>query len=725
VQTVAGIRKALEKMKRRLPRDIQIEVAREHASFIENSVTDVIKNILIGVVLTAVLLYLFTHSWRATIVAALAVPTSLIATFLLIDFAGFTINVMTLMALSVSIGVLVTNALVVLENIIRHVERGEEAGAAAELGTGEIAVAVIASTATNVVVFTPIAFMSGIVGQFFKQFGLTVVFATLFSLFVSFTLTPMMSSKLLKRQREGSRRRSPLRWFAQAWDRAYQDLADDYRRALGWCLGHRFVTIAAVLLVFVFSAYLFGYIGGEFFPNSDRGMLSVALEMPPGTPLAETDRSLRRVEAVLEVMPETETLYSTIGGENKGIEEAAVLVQLIDREQRGKDVGQLINELRPHLGSIPGADIQVGRPGMGGGGGESDIVVEVAGSDMGELRQLSEQVRRIMMGIDGLVDVQTSYKPARDELVFLPDRARMADLGISTGLVASVLRTSFEGEEASVYRELGEEYDIRVKLAENDRNRTGDAELITIASSGRHVPLDQLGELEMVPGMSEIKRKDKERLIEVTANIGHGSQTEMVTRIQVLTDQLDLLPGYSIRFGGDEERRVETFAQILQALVLAIVLTYMVLAAIMESYVHPFTIMLTLPLGLIGVAFSLFLAAKTLNIFSLMAMVMLVGIVVNNAILILDYAQQLRREGLGIREALLEAAPTRLRPIVMANLAIALSMIPQAMGGTGSELRAAMATVTIGGVLLSAVFTLFVIPVMYVTMDRFARQPGR
>jgi len=722
VRAAEGIRRAIARLEQRLPGDVKIDTARDRSEFIESSVADVIQNIFLGVCLTAALLYLFLHSWRATVVAAVAVPTSIVATFLLIDFAGFTVNVMTLMALGVSIGVLVTNALVVMENITRHIEAGEEPESAARIGADEIAVAVFASTATNIVVFTPIAFMAGIVGQFFKQFGLTVVFATIFSLLVSFTLTPMLSAKLLRRERTRTGSRSPLRRFAQAWETGYRGLEEDYKASLAACLAHPLRTAGAVIVVLAFSIYLFGYIGGEFFPQSDQGMISVEIEMPPGTPLDETDRTLRMVENIVSELPEAGTIYTTIGGSSAGVEEGEVLIQLVGPEQRTKTVGILLNELRPLLADLPDARVTLGRPGMGGGGG-GDIVIEVTGPEMGVLRSVSEDVRRIVLETEGLVDVETSYKPARNELVFSPDRRRMADLGVPTGLVASVLRASFEGEEASVYRELGEEYDIRVKLAEVNRKTLSDVDLITVKAGGHHVPLNQLGSLDMRPGSSEILRKNKERLIEISANIGTGSQTEAIARIRQHTDQLALPDGYRVYFGGQEEDRVETFAQILQALVLAIILTYMVLAAIMESYIHPFTIMITLPLGLIGVAFSLFLAAKTLNIFSLMAMVMLVGIVVNNAILILDYAQQLRRQGRGIREALLEAAPVRLRPIVMANLAIALSMVPQALGGAGSEFRVAMAVVTIGGVLLSAVFTLYIIPVVYVFMDRFARQP--
>ena len=724
VQTAAGIRRALSSLAETLPSDVEIRIARDRAVFVERSVRDVLQNILIGVGLTAVLLYLFLHNLRATFIAAVAMPASIIATFLLIDFAGFTINVMSLLALGVSIGVLVTNALVVLENITRHLELGEDPEAAAEIGTDEIATAVVASTVTNVVVFTPIAFMSGITGQFFIQFGLTVVFATLFSLLVSFTLTPMMAAKLLRRRLGGGAAPNLRQRFGTLWDRGYQSLAGDYRMALAWALDHPLLSTLMVAIVFGFSVYLFRFIGGEFIPRSDQGYFAVEVEMPPGTPLHRTERVMAAIERLLTAIPEQETLMTTVGGERRGVNEGSVLVQLTDAEQRQRRVFQIMDEVRPQLASIPDAEVRVTIP-RTMGSQEGDIIVEVTGPALEAIERIARELEAKMTAMEGLVDVHTTIQKGQPEIAFAPHRTRLADYGIPVAAIGGILRTSFEGQVASVYREAGEEVDIRVKLAQEDRNLAEDIERVAIRHGEDAIPITELGEIRYQEGKSEILRRDKQRLVRVAANVAHGSMTGFVERISAAAEGMVLPPGYQISFGGSEEARRESFGEILQALILAVILSYMVLAAILESYVHPFTIMITLPLGLVGASFALFLTGNTISLFSLMALVMLVGIVVNNAILILDYTRILRGRGMAIRQALLEAAPTRLRPILMANLAIALGMLPQSLGGSGSEFRTAMAVVTMGGVLVSAVFTLFLIPVVYVAFDRLARQPAQ
>ncbi len=717
----AGIKETIAKLQQTLPDDVEIRIARDRALFIEDSVKDVLQNIVIGILLTAALLYLFLHNIRATIIAAVAMPASIIPTFLLIDFAGFTINIMTLMALGVSIGVLVTNALVVLENIMRHLQLGETPEDAAEIGTREISVAVIASTATNVVVFTPIAFMSGIVGQFFIQFALTVVFSTLFSLLISFTLTPMMAAKMLRQKVKKEESRNLLTKFGDLWDRGYRDLEAYYRIALSWSMRHPFVTSFLVFLVFAYSLFLFRYIGGEFIPKSDQGFFAVEIELAPGTPLPQTERVFAAVERSLKEIPEINTLLTTIGGEGKGVNEGSVLVQLVNDEQRQRSIFEVMDAVRPRLVFIPDAEIQVAIPGAIGSQ-EGDIVVEVTGPELDQIEQIARELEEGMRHMEGLVDVHTTIEHGKPEIVFLPNRKRLADYNIPLSHVAGILRTSFEGQVASVYRESGEEYDVRVKLREDQRDYATDATQLVIRHKDFIIPITELGEVRFQQGKSEILRRDKQRLVRVAANVARGSMTDYVERITERVEQMDLPPGYNIGFGGQEEDRRESFAQILQALFLAIILTYMILAAILESYIHPFTIMVTLPLGLVGASFGLFLAAKSINLFSLMAIVMLVGIVVNNAILILDYTQLLRSRGMNIRDALLEAAPTRLRPILMANLAIALGMLPQSLSGSGSEFRTAMAVVTMGGVLVSAVFTLFIIPVAYIAFDRLSRK---
>ncbi len=724
VEVTDGIYAAVKELSNILPGDYQISVAQDRASFIKDAVRDVTQNIFIGILLTSFLLYLFLHSIRVTAVAAIAMPTSVIATFLLIDFAGFTLNIMTLMALGITVGILVTNSIVVLENIIRHIRMGKKPEDAAVEGTTEIALAVVASTLTNIVVFTPIAFMSGIVGRFFYQFGLTVVFATLFSLLVSFTLTPLLASRFLAsakaagadEQRE--KQRGFFKRFAAAWDRFYNALAMLYQGSLAWALGHRkWVIIGATLLLF-FSVFLLGKVGGEFMPTRDDGYVTVALEMPAGSTLNETNDVLNEIEEILRREPETVSILASVGGVNKGVEDGTVILKIIDKSKRDKGILDYANYLRTKLASIPDAKVRVTAGSEGRGGDEGDISLELTGPDFNVLKRLGDEVFDSVATVRGLSGLSSSIEAEKPEIVFIPDRKELDRFGVSSAAVAMALRTGYEGEVASLYREHDDEFDIRVRYRESERRHRASFYATEVRAGENDVPLPQIGRIVQATSQREILRKDRQRLVRVDADVASGTLNELVGEIQGKLNNVELPAGYRITYGGLYEFQQESFASIFTALFLAIVLTYMMLAAILESFIHPFTVMMTLPLGLVGMGFALFLTGQTINIFSLMALVMLVGIVVNNAILLLDYTSVLRAKGKTRKEALLEACPVRLRPIIIANLAIAIGMLPQAMGGAGSEFRAVMAIVTIGGVLVSAVFTLYVIPVIYDIFDR-------
>ncbi|MFQ6103754.1 MAG: efflux RND transporter permease subunit [Candidatus Glassbacteria bacterium] len=725
VATARGVKEQLGRLEKMLPEGVVIDIARDRSLFIRDSIMDVLTNLFIGVLLTALLLYVFIHDWRGTFIAAVAMPTSIISTFLLIDAAGFTFNMMTLMALGLSVGILVTNAIVVLENIFRMRELGKGAMESAEEGTSEIATAVIASTLTNVVVFTPIAFMSGIVGRFFFQFGLTVVFATLFSLFVSFTLTPMLASRML---REGERRDlgrlgGYLRRFAVWWDGFYQHLEEGYSGSLGYVLSHRKTTIGMGTLAFFFALMLFGFIGGEFIPEGDQGLVRVGVELPPGVSITEMERTLKAIEERLLDLPEVESVLATAGGEMKSVEEGELIIQMVDLDERDIDVWDFQKKIRPLLADIPAADITVNTYTWAG---EEDVVIEVTGQDLEEVKAVAKKVHRAVLEVPGLVEVRTSIKEGKPEFTFVPHRQLLADYGITTFDVAGVLRAAYEGVVSSTYREGDKEYDVRVRLSENDRIRTTGLEELTVKSDGRYLPIKQLGRIEYGAGESEILRKNRQKLVNVTANIGSGTLSEVIDKIREKTSKLDLPEGVQIHFGGQAEEQAESFASILTALILAIILTYMVLGSILESFVHPVTIMITLPLGLVGANLALLLTRQTINIFSLMALVMMVGVVVNNAILLLDYTAVLRKEGKNIFEALMTACPIRLRPILMANAAIVIGMLPQAVStGPSSSFRISMAIVMIGGIVVSAVFTLYLVPALYVVLDRFTRLPGK
>jgi HAE1 family hydrophobic/amphiphilic exporter-1 len=668
---------------------------------------------------------------RTTVIAAVAMPTSIVATFLLIDFGGFSINIVTLLALGISIGVLVTNAIVVLESIARHLDQGEDAKTAARAGTDEVAIAVAATAMTNIVVFTPIAFMGGIIGQFFYEFGLTVVFATLFSLLVSFTLTPMLAAKLLKprEQEEGekeSRRGilnvlgAPLWALARLWERGYLSVAAAYSRGLRWSLAHRVRTTVVVLLVFFAGLYLFGFVGGEFFPESDNGYMMVVVNFPTGTTLTQTEDLMSEIEDIVRhEVPETESILLTVGGEAKGVEDGDLLVRLSPVETRERDIFQIMNHLRESLAVIPGADIGVQL--FSDFGETKSIIVEVLGPDLDRIVDIATQLRDEMTEITGLADIELSSKPGRPEIVFLPNRDELGNRYLPVVAAGMELRSLYEGEVASVYREGGEEYDIRVQLDQSHRQTRQDLRRVMFATADGLVPISALGQIERQRGLSEITRKNRVRMVSVTANLSSGTLVEMVDAIRDRVAGLDMPPGYRVEYAGDIEMLGESFTEIYKALFLAILLTYLVLAAILESFVHPFTIMFTLPLGLVGVSTALVLSGATINIMSLMAIVMLVGIVVNNAILILDLAARLRKEGKDAHAAIFEASERRFRAIVMTTLAIIAGIFPQAVGGSGAAYTVAMAVVTMGGVIAAGTLSLFIIPVVYTWMDRLSR----
>ncbi|UCH82924.1 MAG: efflux RND transporter permease subunit [Candidatus Latescibacterota bacterium] len=730
VEVADGIFAAVEELRELLPSDYMIEIAQDNSWFIKDAVADVTQNIFLGIFLTTVLLYLFLHNIRVTMVAAVAMPTSVIATFLLIDFAGFTLNILTLMALGITVGVLVTNAIVVLENIIRHLQKGKTPADAAIDGTSEIALAVVASTATNIVVFTPIAFMSGIVGRFFFQFGLTVVFATLFSLLVSFTLTPLLASRLFKSGklevdsdddataiRHAPRRLRFLDRFEAAWDNFYLGLEGLYKGSLRWALHHRFIIVLLTVITLVAAVMLLGQVGGEFMPTLDEALITITIEMPPGSTLDETDRALRRIENVLADEPETVSILTSAGGANQGVEEGMIVLRVVDKADRLLGIVDYANSLKPKLASIPGAKIRV-IVGEDSGDGGGDISLELTGPDFDVLESLSQEIYDSVSTVRGLAGLKSSNEEERPELIFVPDRRQLDRYGVSSAEVATALRTGYEGEIASLYRETDEEYDIRVRYGESERASRSAFYLTEVQTGDYRVPLTQLGDIVVGTAPPEILRKNRQRLVRVDANVASGTLSELVAEIQQKLANVELPAAYHLNYGGLYEFQQESFASIFSALFLAILLTYMVLAAVLESFIHPFTVMITLPLGLVGMAVSLFLTGQTINIFSLLALVMLVGIVVNNAILLLDYTRVLRSRGMTRREALVEACPVRLRPIIIANLAIAIGMLPQALGGAGSEFRAVMAIVTMGGVLVSAVFTLYAIPVTYDILDR-------
>ncbi len=644
------------------------------------------------------------------------------------DQLGFTINVMTLMGVGITVGILVTNTIVVLESIYRHLDMGADPKVAAEEGTTEVGVAVLASALTNVVVFTPIAFMQGIIGQFFFAFGLTVVYATLISVLISFTLAPMLAAKLLRthetKLEEEEGRLAPL-W--KRFDRAYDALEQDYRKILGWILArpsHSWAVVGGTAVVVLVAGFIqFAFVGGEFMPVQDEGIVDVSLELPPGTPIERTAAVAERAERLLGQIPEVTDVLLTIGSGGGGmmsiaggVNQASLTVTVASE----LPTESFLPRIRELLAVLPDAEVTATLGQSMGGSGDAPLQVLVKGPDQERLEELAARATEVVNAVPGLVDVENTLEDPRPEVVLRPHRNVLTEHGLTVAQVGGSLRTSIEGATAGVYRENGEERDIRVRLAETSRDRVDKLGDLQIRTRAGMIPAGALGELGLEGGENTILRDQKQRTVQINAQIGSGSLTQLAAEIQAGLDSMAFPPGYSYEITGEFEIFQESLTEMGKALILAIILTYVVLAMIMESYVHPVTIMLTLPLGAVGSALAFFLTGNRLNIFSMMALIMLVGIVVNNAILILDYTQILRSRGMSLHEALMEAAPARLRPIVMTNLATAIALVPQALAtGSGAFFQVPMAIVTVGGVLAAAVFTMFLIPVIYVAFDRF------
>jgi len=727
VEAAAGIRAELDRIREELlPPGAELVIVQDGSVFIAGSISDVISSIFIGILLTTLILFLFLHSWRGTLVAALAMPATIISTFLLLGQAGFTLNVMTLLALGVTVGILVTNTIVVLENIYRYLDLGYEPAEAAEEGTAEIGVAVAASALTNLVVFTPIAFMRGIIGQFFYAFGLTVVFATIFSVIISFILAPLLAAKLLRKNETKRASKTFLAPAWRRWDRGYNGLTESYRNGLGWALlrpRNGWLVVGAVGLFFVGSMFLATrFVAGEFLPSTDEGIVQIDIELPSAAALDRTERMIIGLEPLLLELDDVESVLSTVAAGSgfmaaaESSNRAQVLVTL--REDRVRSTDEMVRVIRPLVASLPDAEVQVAMArSMGGPGGAADILVTVSGP-AAQLEEVTEQVTRTVAQVQGLIDVRNTIEAPRNELVFRPDRAAMADAGLTVGQVGTTIRAALEGEVAGVFRSAGDEIDIRVRYPEDSRLRPEQVSELRLPSAAGRIPITSVGTLELEESPPAIRRENRQRSYDVEADIGVGSLTDLVAEVQERLAAEPLPPGYSWRVGGEFEDFGDAFAAILEALALAIILTYIVLAMILESFVRPLTIMVTLPLGVAGGMLGLMLAGVPLNIFAMMAIVMLVGIVVNNAILILDYAGQQQAKGKTAAEAVGEAGPVRLRPIVMSNVAIAAALLPQAIGsGPGAGFSAPMAVVTIGGALVAAVFTLFLIPVLYVKVE--------
>ncbi len=728
VRVADAIKKQVDRVVKDLPPDLRLVVARDNSTFIRDSVNDVLFDIMYGGLLAVVVVYLFLANVRPTIISALALPTSIIASFIIMYALNFTLNVMSLMALSLAVGLLIDDAIVVIENIYRHMDAGETAFEAAKAATSEIGLAVMATTFTIVAVFVPVAFMPGIVGRFFYQFGITVSASVLVSLFVAFTLTPMLASRWLKKEdeeltNEGNFWRKGLYYF----NHAFVVMSTGYQRAITWSLRHRKTVIFGSLAVFFSSFFLMRFLGGSFFPESDNNEFTMTINAAPGSSLEETGVICSTIEETLKHHHEVITTLTTIGAGNDPVTRASILVKLTGKRERKRGVFQIMDEVRAELKDLPGANLSFATQG-GVGGNQKPVIMSVRGEKMAQLQQIADRVEEIVRSTPGAVDVENSLETSKPEVRIRIDRDKASDLGINVGLIATTVRAMVDGYVATQYQEGEEQYDVRVRLRKEDRTSLEDINNLTIKSTknlpGNQkllIPINAVAEIRQGSGPSRINRFDRQREIRIDANLSGHLLVQVLGEIQARTGALDIPPGYSVGVTGQGEMQAESFGNIFLSLGLAIVFVYIVLAAQFESFKYPFAIMLALPMSLIGAIIALLVFKSSLSVISMIGIIMLMGLVTKNGILLVDYANVLRDRGHERSDALVRAGATRLRPILMTTFAMIFGMAPLALAlGEGSEFRSPMGQAVIGGLITSTLLTLFIVPVVYSILDDFS-----
>jgi HAE1 family hydrophobic/amphiphilic exporter-1 len=730
VAVANGVRTAVDQLNAQLPGGVRLAVIRDNSVWIRESLSDVEMTLFLGALLTVFIVFLFLNSWRSTVITGLTLPVSVISAFLAIYMFGFTINTMTLMALSLAIGMLIDDAIVVRENIVRHVEHGEDHYTAAGAGTSEIGFAVLATTLSVLAVFVPVGFMGGIIGKFFFEFGITVAFAIAVSLFVSFTLDPMLSSIWYDPQAEGHAARGPIGKTLERFNGRFRELGVWYRGVIAWALEHRKTTLGIALGAFVLAMGLFGVgaVGGEFMPKSDRSELEITIETPVGSSLEYSRAKADELDAYLRALPEVQFTYLTIGGGQQAtVTDGTIFVRLRPRNERSRSQEQVMVALRESLPKFRGVRAYVIDAG-GMGGGQRPIQINILGPDLARLQEISDRGLAAIRDVPGLVDLSSSLEGRKPEFVVELDRDLAADLGVTIGSVSTGLRTVLAGATATNYEDAsGLTHDVVVRLAPEFRRSAADLARIPLATtrldprttSVAMVPLGQVARILPSGAPSEVKRYQLERMVRLEGSYQGRTLTQVSGDIDRRLRQGSILPtGYRIATGGEQEMFIESVGYMVESLVLAIVFVYLILASQFGSFLQPLAIMLSLPLSLIGVMLGLMVTRGSFNIMSMIGVIMLMGLVTKNAILLVDFTNKAREAGLSRRDALIDAGQIRLRPIMMTTLAMIFGMLPTALAlGEGGSFRAPMARAVIGGLITSTLLTLIVVPVVYTFFD--------
>jgi hydrophobic/amphiphilic exporter-1 (mainly G- bacteria), HAE1 family len=734
VEVANRVKKEVERINKTLPPGLKINTGVDSSLFIVRSINEVQFHLIIGSLFAILAVFIFLKNVRTTLISAVALPVSVISTFALINAFGFTFNNMTMLALSLSVGLLIDDAIIVIENIYRHVEEGMEPREAATFATSEIGLAVMATTLAIVAIFLPVAFMKGIIGRFFLQFALTIVFAVLVSLLVSFTLTPMMASIFLKAHKKsmpnplatggsggGTGEKRIWTSIGDQFEHYYEKLEVFYRRVLAFTLGYRKTVLAGALVIFIFSLVLTKFIGKEFTPSEDQGVFLVRMEAPIDYSVDQIEKYFSKTEAMIQEIPGVKSVFYVQGYQGYA-NRANIMINLTPKAERQYSQEDIKKIARKKLRQIPGLKVSAEDISIVGGGIRNvPIQYSIRGQDLSALKQYAKQITAEFSKLPGIVDVDTSLEVGKPEFKVYIDRDRAADLGVDVATVAEAINLLISGElDIARYKDelKGKRYDIRVRLNPEDRDSKGGLERIYVrARDGKLVELSNVVRIEEGTGPSVINRVDRQRAITVFASLEGkplGQAQEELDAIAARILPADYVPKYQ----GMAEVMQESFGYLLFALLLGIIMAYMILASQFESFIHPVTVLLSMPLSFIGAFGALFITGKTLSIFSIIGLILLMGLVKKNAILLVDYTNVLRGRGMTRREAILQAGPVRMRPILMTTFAMIFGMLPIALGvGEGAETRAPMGIAVIGGLLTSLVLTLVVVPSAYDIFD--------
>ncbi|MBN1464626.1 efflux RND transporter permease subunit [candidate division KSB1 bacterium] len=730
VKVAEGVNAEIERINRDIPQ-IQITPTIDTSIYIKQSISNVGKSILMGGLLAIVILFLFLRNISSTAIIATAIPISIIATFGLMYFAGFTLNTITFGGLALGIGMLVDSAIVVLENIYRHRESGQPSVRSALLGSTEVSSAIIASTLTTLVVFFPVVFIRGMSGIMFQQMAYVVSFSLLCSLLVALTLIPMLSSRFLHYQPpEHTKGESWLHKIYARSESFFLQVEQRYSRLLEWALGHKKTVLISVFVMFVMSLFLVRLIGVELMPTADEGEVRVDLEMAVGSRLELIDQTTMAVEKIVrDNVPEAVNVYSNVGGGGfraSGGHTAEVRVTLVPRAERRRSSEDVANDLRRKLSNLPGVTIRT-RAGQGlfllrmGTSSSNSVEVEIRGYDLETAHQLTQRVNQIVQKVPGITDTRISREEGSPEEIIRIDRQKAADLGLGISRIGEALQTAVGGTFASYYRDSGKQYRILVRLSEEDRMDLNELlDLIVINNRGEQVILRNVVQAVRQEGPVRIERKDQERIITIEANFTGRDMGSVISDIRRELRSVPVPKDFAIMFGGDYEEQQKAFRELLIGLILAIFLVYMVMAGQFESFRDPLVVLFAIPMGLIGVVLTMILSKTIFSMQAFIGCIMLAGIVVNNAILLVDYTNQLRRnENMPLYEAIRLAGSRRLRPILMTTTTTVLALLPLSFGlGEGGEAQAPLARVVIGGLMSSTLITLILIPVIYSIFER-------